>query len=501
MFALLMLACAPSGQLALDPDPTAVDSGAADSAAPLALSEAVTRQGFEAHLAAFQEISDAYGGNRALGSDGYAASVDYAAEVLEAAGYAVERWPFSMSSYDVVGTPSLSLGEEAWTYDRDFSVLYYSGGGEVSGPIVPVAVQLPPEGEANTTDSGCQASDFQGFPEGGVALIQRGGCTFTDKAENAFAAGAVGVIVFNEGQSERQGLFGGTLSDISPGPVLSASYALGEALAAAEGQTVSLSLEAGIIEVESWNLIAELGEAGPVVMLGAHLDSVSAGAGMNDNASGSAAVLELAERAAELGPPPERRLRFALWGAEEEGLVGSRRWVDAQRGLRGELLAYLNFDMIASPNGAAFVYDGDGDDTRTEAGPAGSAEIEALFTDYLELRGYPARPVSLDGRSDYYGFWEAGVPNGGLFTGAEGAMSRAEAEAWGGEVGEAYDACYHRQCDDWENLDLDLGEEMMRAAGHVAETLAMEGLVEPAPAGPPGPWTRTLDRQGHDWLR
>ncbi|MCB9745606.1 MAG: M28 family peptidase [Alphaproteobacteria bacterium] len=504
---LLALACVGPSSLSLsdgEADPAPVDSAPVDSAAPAyALADAVTREGFEAHLEALQAIADAYGGDRAAGSEGYAASVDYAAEVLERAGYAVERWPFTLNDYVVEGTPTLGLPEgEPYTFDRDFSVLYSSGGGEVEGPIAPVDLTLPPTGPANSSTSGCEASDFVDFPEGAVALIQRGGCTFSEKAANAFNAGAVGVVVFNEGQQGRQDLFGGTLSEITPGPVLSATYRLGEALAAAAGEPLRLELEAGVEEVECWNVIAELGGEGPVVMLGAHLDSVSAGAGMNDNGSGSAALLEIAERAAELETPPPARLRFALWGAEELGLVGSTAWVDALSAAeRRELLAYLNFDMIASPNGAAFIYDGDGDDTRSEAGPSGSGEIEALFVDYLELRGYTPRRTTLDGRSDYYGFWMAGVPNGGLFTGAEGSMGRREAEEWGGVEGEPYDPCYHRQCDDWENLDLDLGEQMTRAAAHVTEVLAWEGLVEPAPAGPPAPGARSLDRKGHDWLR
>ncbi|PAZ17558.1 peptidase M28 [Streptomyces sp. SA15] len=193
-----------------------------------------------------------------------------------------------------------------------------------------------------------------------------------------------------------------------------------------------------------YNLIADWpgGDAGQVVMAGSHLDSVSSGAGINDNGSGSAAVLETALAVARANLQPTKHLRFAWWGAEELGLVGSRYYVNSLSSAnRSRIAGYLNFDMIGSPNPGYFVYDDD---------PA----IEKTFKDYFTGLGVATEiETEGDGRSDHAPFKSAGVPVGGLFTGASRAKSAAQAAKWGGTAGQAFDRCYHSSCDTTTNIN------------------------------------------------
>ncbi|MEU0193139.1 M28 family metallopeptidase [Streptomyces afghaniensis] len=193
-----------------------------------------------------------------------------------------------------------------------------------------------------------------------------------------------------------------------------------------------------------YNLIADWpgGDANQVVMAGSHLDSVSSGPGINDNGSGSAAVLETALAVSRAQYKPAKHLRFAWWGAEELGLVGSRHYVNRlATGDRSRISAYLNFDMIGSPNPGYFVYDDD---------PA----IEKTFKEYFSGLGVPTEiETEGDGRSDHAPFKSAGVPVGGLFTGASRTKTAAQAAKWGGTAGRAFDRCYHSSCDTTANID------------------------------------------------
>ncbi|MFI6440410.1 M28 family metallopeptidase [Streptomyces sp. NPDC050759] len=193
-----------------------------------------------------------------------------------------------------------------------------------------------------------------------------------------------------------------------------------------------------------YNLIADWpgGDTNQVVMSGSHLDSVTAGAGINDNGSGSAAVLETALAVSRAGYQPTKHLRFAWWGAEELGMVGSRYYVNSlSTANRSRISGYLNFDMIGSPNPGYFVYDDD---------PA----IEKTFKAYYAGLGVPTEiETEGDGRSDHAPFKNAGVPVGGLFSGADYVKTAAQAAKWGGTSGLAFDRCYHASCDTTANID------------------------------------------------
>ena len=169
-------------------------------------------------------------------------------------------------------------------------------------------------------------------------------------------------------------------------------------------------------------MIAErpIGDSSRVVVVGAHLDSVPAGPGVNDNGSGVAALLTLATRWASVDRRGQNRLRFAFWGAEEVGLLGSQHYVESLAAEdRDDILMNLNFDMIASPNYVRFIYDGNGSQMG-QSGPTGSGTIESIFEEYFDSMGLDYEATAFDGRSDYGPFIAVGIPAGGVFSGAEG---------------------------------------------------------------------------------
>ncbi|MGW1679739.1 M28 family metallopeptidase [Saccharopolyspora sp. NPDC002376] len=226
----------------------------------------------------------------------------------------------------------------------------------------------------------------------------------------------------------------------------------------------------------TYNLLAETpeGDANNVVVFGAHLDSVSRGPGINDNGSGSAAILQAALDYAGSGATPKNKLRFAFWGAEEEGLVGSAHYVESlPQAERDQIAAYLNFDMVGSPNAGYFTYDGDDSDGEGAGpGPEGSAQIEKLLNDSLAGAGAEPEGTDFDGRSDYGPFIEVGIPAGGTFTGAEQSKTEEQAQKWGGQAGEAFDACYHQSCDTIDNVDTQALDRNLQAINTAVTTYA-----------------------------
>jgi hypothetical protein len=246
---------------------------------------------------------------------------------------------------------------------------------------------------------------------------------------------------------------------IDPGGIEIPVYALtegaGEAIATAgSGAQVRLTARVDNDSERLFNVIADSPdpESEGVVMLGGHLDSVLEGPGVNDNGSGTATILELAERLAEEGDADN--VRFAFWAAEEFGLIGSREYVDSLSSDEIDAIdAYLNFDMLGSPNGARLVYSAEGL-------PAGSDEIERAFMDYFDERDLPARTIDIRGSSDHTFFATAGVAVGGLYSGSDEI-----------EEGEPMDPCYHLACDTLDNVNRDLLEEMASAVGSVLAEL------------------------------
>ncbi|HZH20409.1 MAG TPA: M28 family peptidase [Geodermatophilus sp.] len=468
------------------------------------LLECVTLDGVLEHERAFQKIADnstdpVYPDTRAAGTEGYAASVDYVSGLLEEAGYQVSLDPVDVT----FNFPALLQQTAPTSATYQSGVFANSGAGDVTGQVIPVDLALAPP---RASTSGCEAADFTGLDFSGpsdIALVQRGTCNFAVKVENAVAAGAEAVVVFNQGDTpDREALALGTLAPYeAPIPVVGASFADGERLAA-PGSTARVQVLEPEIRTDH-NVIAELpGEnTDNVVMAGAHLDSVPAGPGINDNGSGSSALLETALMMADT--EPENTLRFGWWAAEEQGLVGSTDYVNGlSQEERDRIALYMNYDMVASPNYVQMVYDSDVSTWPAPVAiPAGSTAIEDVYESYYTAIGVPYDDAEYSGRSDYQVFINNGIPSGGLFTGAEVVKNEAQAAIWGGVAGESFDQCYHLACDTIDNLALDaleVNSDLIAFAmltfsystesvnGVPGEEVPGRPFELPAPAGPEG---------------
>jgi Zn-dependent M28 family amino/carboxypeptidase len=417
------------------------------------LTKSVTLAGLLRHITAFQVIASLNDDNRASGSAGYDRSADYVATLMRLAGYNVTRQPFDFNFCEETGEPAFAqTAPTPTTYvdQEDFDVMDCSGSGTATGVVVPVDLQLTTPAAST---SGCQPADFVGVA-GNIALMQRGGCPFGQKVANAEAAGAIGAIVMNQGDTtgpDRQDLFLGTLGTPVGIPAVSISFPQGVAFAGTAGLTVTITAET-IAEIRrTENVLAEsrYGNPDEVVMVGAHLDSEPDTPGINDNGSGSAGILEVALQMRKF--KTTNKVRFAWWGAEESNLVGSTYYVaNLSPAERARIALYLNFDMIGSPNYTFGVYDGDDSAAAgSPAGPPGSAQIESVFQAFFAARGEATSAADFTGRSDYGPFIATGVniPAGGLFTGAEVLKSEADVALWGGVAGAQYDPCYHDPCD------------------------------------------------------
>jgi Zn-dependent M28 family amino/carboxypeptidase len=436
------------------------------------LEQLVTVEGILEHQLALQHIADVNGGTRHTRTPGYLASAAYVKSTLEKAGYEAHYEMFNMPEWNETAPPVLQqVSPTNKTYiagtaaddnspSVDFIAFEHSPTKSLTNVrVVPTDdIVIPSPGG---TTSGCEMSDFPAATAGAVSLIQRGTCAFVAKLANAVEAGAVGVILFNEGDTagRRNALFRSAPPEY-PLPAVLSSFAVGQELynAYKAGQNPTVNLATNGVEVEKLypNVVAETarGDANHMVLLGAHLDSVPAGPGVNDDGSGTAFQLELAEQLAKAGTPPRNKIRFLWFGGEEDGLVGSQYYAahlsDAEVA-RTDMM--LDTDMIASPNFARLVYDGDGSTFGSEnSGPPGSGLIEQVLTDYWADRGLVSEPIPFDGRSDYVGFINRGIPAGGVFAGAEAPKTAAQVAKYGGVQGEQLDPCYHEACDTYATV-------------------------------------------------
>ena len=405
----------------------------------------VTLDNTHRHLRALQRIADTNGGTRAANTRGYDASVDYVAGKLRGAGFRV-----TTPSFDYV--EEVADAEVATVAGVDYLLVKMA-----LSPLTPVGgitgeLALVPQ----DADPACTMDDFAGQDfTGTIALIRRGGCSFEIKQLNAYAAGAVAVVVMNNVPGAR---FVGTLGNEASAhlPTGTVSQVDGNTLVGLAGTTTTVDLRSHNENRTTRNVIAETrtGRTDNVVMAGAHLDSEVLGPGINDNGTGTAALLETA---LQLGGRPKvnNAVRFAWWGAEELGLLGSEAYVaglDFEEQL--DIALYLNFDMIGSPNHGYFIYDGDDSDgVGAGPGPFGSGHIEQTFAGFLSAIGVQTEGTDFTGRSDYGPFIAVGIPSGGLFTGGDGVKTAAQAAKWGGTAGITYDPCYHIACDNLGNVN------------------------------------------------
>ena len=457
------------------------------------LRKAVTLDGVREHQAALQNIANMNGGRRVSGTPGFDASADYVVDRLEAAGYDVTRQEFTFDYFEELTTPTFEqVSPTPTTYDHpeQFATMTYSGSGDVTAPAQHVTAT------AGSLGPGCSSADLAGFTAGSIALIRRGGCTFKIKAINAQTAGASAVVIYNNTDGPLNGTLGSVGQNI---PVIGTLQSIGQALVAGGPATLRVATSTMSEPRQTENVLADTAGGDPErkVVVGAHLDSVVQGPGINDNGSGTGGILEIAEQFAARDIEARNQVRFAWWGAEEFNLVGSTYYVNqlSEEEL-GDHLLNLNFDMIGSPNYVRFVYDGDNSafppDATTAEGPDGSGLIEDVFVSYFANQGLASEPTPFSGRSDYGPFIAQGVPAGGLFTGAEGIKTAAQAAEYGGTAGLAYDPCYHQACDTFANNSNRGLDEMSDATAHAVYTFAKtraeitdDGALKPGRNGTP----------------
>lgn len=397
---------------------------------------------------------------RALGTKGYEEASEYVEKVLTDLGYEVKRQNFTVPSQKF-GTIELTVDGETV---KAQSLSYTEG---TKDPITDAAVVLPVDdkyGDNAGGELGCSTDDFDETVKDAIVLVQRGECAFSEKVVNASEKGAAGVIVYNNEEGDLNGTLGERFEGSAP--AVSVDQATGDSLRdklTAEDADVkaSLTLETEFLESETWNILAETkaGDPNNVHMLGAHLDGVPEGPGINDNASGVAGVLTVAKGLANQEREVDNKVRIGIWGAEEVGLVGSTHYVESLSDEeRGKITSYLNYDMIGSNNYAVSTLDANGDyrdipeDVKV---PEGSVELEKLYTDYFDSVDQPYIGAEFSGRSDYQAFMDAGIPVGGVNSGADEVKTEEEAKLFGGEVGKQLDTNYHQITDTLENVNTD----------------------------------------------
>ena len=401
-------------------------------------------------------------------STGYQESLDYVVSTLKAAGYnpQVNQFNFPVWSESqppvlnmVTPTPKTYVPGDADDSDlptADFITMANSPTKVLTNaPVFPVGgIVDPPTGGSA---SGCAAADYAGV-SGKVALVQRGTCAFVDEVVAGPGGRRHRRDHLQRGQHARA-----AESDLRRQPARPAgddrrgdlSYTLGNELLQAykQGQnpTVDFKVYGTFTDRFLPQVIAETngGDPNHVVVVGAHLDSVPDGPGINDDGSGTATLLAQAQEIADGHYNLRNKIRFAWWGAEENGLVGSTYYAhNLSQAEVDKIDVMLDYDMLSSPNYVRFVYDGDGNAAPgNPAGPEGSGKVEQVFDDWFRAQGLQSERVPFDGRSDYVGFTDRGIPAGGVFAGAEGEKTAEEEAIYGGAAGSWYDPCYHQLCD------------------------------------------------------
>jgi Peptidase family M28/PA domain len=440
----------------------------------------VTADGMFVHLRALQDIANANRASRAEGTPGYDASVEYVAKALRSRGFDVTTPQFDRLYTAFPGKPALTVAGRSYQVDQASLLVRTPPGGLTGQPIRP------------TQPAGCTASDYPSVvPKGAIAVVDDSRCSVVDKQNSAVAKGAVALIVVSQpsGAGAPPTLFNPRYYDQLHVPVAVVG-AYGAAALAHATAPVRLVLDAENIKLTSRNVLAQTKTGSPheVVMVGAHLDSPRGGPGINDNGSGVAAVLETALQLGPL-PPVNNAVRFAFWGAEEEGLNGVMDYVfGLDRDQLNDIALYLNFTMLGSPNAGFFTDDGDqsgppGPGVASGDVPEGSAGIERTLFGYLSLAGKRPADMPLSTRTDYHPFMVAGVPIGGMTAGASQTKTTVQARLWGGQPGVWFDPNYQSARDTVDNINREalavMGSGVAFAVGCYAESIGGVNGVPP----------------------
>jgi hypothetical protein len=467
-------------------------------------------------MRAFQAIADANPGpdghpSRNSGEPGYRASVDYVANLMRQAGYNVSIQTYQFFYFAFTAVPTF---REVSPTSHDYTVVTEWNPGQSTGAttadLQPAGgIVIPPTPTSSST-SGCTAADFTGFVAGRVALIQRGGCNFGVKVLNAQAAGASGVIIFNEGNPGRTAVISGSLLDaqgnrIVPSiPVAFTSFAIGDDLLNQYNQAVQGGTALPVMSLEikavvdpnrnDYNVIAESkgGDPNHVVVVDAHLDAIY-GAGMLDNASGSATILDIAQMMRMVNP--RNKLRFIWFGGEELGLLGSLYYVNNLSPAELGKIGYdLDADVTATPNYVVGVLDPAGVDlfsrTVSTQFPPNVYEPSKLARDqgidYFNSIGLNHILFSPVG-TDAFSFNIAGIPASGVLTGQDCCKLQSDVALFGGSLGNfegnvpSFDGgCVDnpfRWCDNLSNNDPNVLTFMSRGFANMVVQMAFDTTV------------------------
>jgi hypothetical protein len=483
---------------------------------PAKLLPCITTADLWRHMQAFQAIADANPGpdghpSRNSGEPGYKASVDYVAKLMREAGYDVTIQTYKFFYFAFTAIPTF---REVSPTSQDYTVVTDWNPGQSIGAttadLQPASGIIIPPTPTSSSTSGCTAADFTGFVSGRVALIQRGGCNFGVKVLNAQAAGASGVIIFNEGNPGRTAVLSGNLIDAAGNrivptiPVAFTSFATGDDLLNQYNQAVQGGTALPVVNIEikavvdpnrdDYNVIAESkgGDPNHVVVVDAHLDAIY-GAGMLDNASGSATILDIAQMMRRV--QPRNKLRFIWFGGEELGLLGSVYYVNNLSPSELSKIGYdLDADVTATPNYDVGVLDPAGVDlfTRTVSTqfppnvyePSKVARDQGI--DYFNSIGLNHILFSPVG-TDAFTFNKAGIPASGVLTGQDCCKLQSDVDLFGGYLGNfegtvpSFDGgCVDnpfRWCDNLSNNDPEVLTFMSRGFANMVVQMAFDTTV------------------------
>ena len=413
------------------------------------------------HMQNFWDIALANPGpdgmpSRNAGEPGYLASLNYVKGLMDAAGYKTTVQKYTINYFAYTSPPTLIQSAptaQTFALNVDYTTAD-SLGTATNATVQPVGGIIIPPTPTSSSTSGCTAADFSNFDSGNIALIQRGGCNFGVKVQNAEAAGASGAIIFNEGNPGRTDLLGIGIFDAAGNPftptipVAGVSFATGQTLYdeynAGTPAVMTFSIH-GIADPNraDYNLIADSpnGDKNHTVVVDAHLDAIF-GAGMLDNASGSATILDIAQLMKNVNPT--NHLRFIWFGGEELGLLGSQYYVGSLTPTERSHIAYdLDADVTATPNYTLGILDPAGPDLFGGASTVGafpnrvykpSLVARDAGVDYLSSLGLNHEFFSPTG-TDAFSFNQVGIPASGVLTGQDCCKTQHEVDLFGGETG------------------------------------------------------------------
>ncbi|QRV83392.1 Peptidase family M28 protein [Ceratobasidium sp. AG-Ba] len=457
-----------------------------------AYQDSIKIEGLLTHAHKWQEFADRANGTRSFGTQGYKLSADYVYDLAKRSGYKVTRQGVKFPQ-SIIYSQSLTIETKQFG-TGEVIAFSYSPPTPASG--ITSNLVFIPDGPANTTGAGCDPTDYAGLDVAGkIAFISRGTCTFALKSTLAKNAGAVGAIIYNN--VANQGAISSRISYNTSESVPTVMIGLETAQpfleklngTSSEAVSATLKVDSLVEDVISENIIAQTtwGNQSNVIHVGGHLDSVPAGPGVNDDGSGSATVAELLVQLAKF-KPSRNAVRFSWWTNEELGNSGSQYYVDSLSAAeKAKIALYINLDMTASPNYIYGIHDGDGSGgSNSVTPPPGSAALEKLFQEDFESKKLPWASYGFTGSSDYDAFLKAGIPAGGLATGAGGIKTEEQAAKFGGQAGVAFDKCYHAACDTINNLALDAFLINARSVAHVIATTSKSTALIDAEAAAAG---------------